>query len=54
MDNIPIFSGDKEDDLDSWLTCGQFLSLIEDYGNRNNLSETQMREYFCLNCVMVH
>ena len=47
MDSIPIFSGEQEDDIDSWLTCGQFLSLIEDHGNKINLSEPQLKEH-CL------
>ena len=45
MDSIPIFSGVRDEDLDLWLTCGQFLSLIEDY--KNELTEEQLKE-LCL------
>ena len=41
MDIIPIFSGAQEDDLDSWLTCGQFLAIIEDQCNKNELILTE-------------
>ena len=42
MEDIPIFSGEKTE-LDSWLTCGRFLSIIEDHVNMNNLTEEQMK-----------
>ena len=46
MEQIPIFTGEKSD-LDSWLTCGLFLSIIEDHANENNLTEDQLKE-LCL------
>ena len=46
MDQIPIFSGGKFN-LDSWLTCGQYLSLIEDHATKNDLIEAEIKE-LCL------
>ena len=46
MEQIPIFTGEKSD-LDSWFTCGLFLSIIEDHANENNLTEDQLKE-LCL------
>ena len=46
MDQIPIFSGEKFN-LISWLTCGQYLSLIEDHATKNNLIEAEIKE-LCL------
>ena len=46
MWQIPIFSGSSMpiNHPDSFLTCGQFLTLIEEYGNSNNYSERQMKK----------
>ena len=41
MDTIPIFSGAQEDNLDSWITCGHFLSMIEDQCNKKELILTE-------------
>ena len=46
MDEIPIFSGGKSE-LDSWMTCGQFLSMIEDHAKENDYTEEQLKE-LCL------
>ena len=46
MDDIPIYSGEKTE-LDSCLTCGQFLFLIEDHVSSNKLTEEQMKD-LCL------
>ena len=46
MDGIPIFSGGQTE-LDAWLTCGQFLSVIEDFSNKDELDEAQVKE-LCL------
>ena len=43
MDNIPIFCGGPIGQ-DSWQTCGQFLSLIEEYVAIAKLSEEQTKE----------
>ena len=43
MDDIPIFSG-QNDELDSWLTCGQFLAMIEDHASKNDFTEDQLKE----------
>ena len=43
MESIPIFSGVSED-LGSWVTCGHFLSVIEEFSFKNNLTEHQMKE----------
>ena len=46
-DYIPIFSGVDitQNKLISLSTCGQFLSLIEDYANRFNLTEIEMKNF---------
>ena len=46
MEDIPIFSGEKTE-LDSWLTFGQFLSMIENIAWRSHLTEVEIKE-FCL------
>ena len=46
MDDIPIFSGKKEE-LDSWVTCGQFISNIEKIAHNENFMEMNIKE-FCL------
>ena len=46
MDDVPFFSGDKPE-LDSWLTCGQFISKMETISSKNNLTEVEIKE-FCL------
>ena len=43
MDNIPIFCGGPIGQ-ESWQTCGQFLSLIEEYVAVAKLSEEQTKE----------
>ena len=44
MDDIPIFSGEKKD-LDSWVTCGQFISAIENFVNSSNFTELEVKEF---------
>ena len=44
MDNIPIFSGKKKD-LDSWVTCGHFISAIENFVvHCSNFTELEIKE----------
>ena len=43
MDNIPIFSGGPIGQ-ESWQTCGQFLSMIEEYVALAKISEEQTKE----------
>ena len=42
-----MFSGGVSEDLGSWVTCGHFLSVIEDFSFKNSLTEPQMKE-LCL------
>ena len=45
MDNIPIFSGKKKD-LDSWVTCGHFISAIENFVvHCSNFTELEIKEF---------
>ena len=44
MDSIPIFSGEK-DELTSWITCGQFISSIEDFAHNSDFTEGQIKEF---------
>ena len=46
MDDIPIFSGQKKE-LDSWVTCGQFISAFENFAHYNNFTEEEIKD-FCL------
>ena len=46
MDEIPIFSGEKTD-FETWLTCGQFLTIIENHAKENDFTEEQLKE-LCL------
>ena len=39
-----MFSGGVSEDLGSWVTCGHFLSVIEDFSFKNSLTEPQMKE----------
>ena len=39
-----MFSGGVSEDLGSWVTCGHFLSIIEDFSFKNNLTEPQIKE----------
>ena len=43
MDNIPIFSGGPIGQ-ESWQTCGQFISMIEEYVTIAKISEEQTKE----------
>ena len=43
MDNIPLFSGGPIGQ-ESWQTCGQFLSMIEEYVALAKISEEQTKE----------
>ena len=43
MEDLPIYSGERTE-LDTWLTCGQFLGIIEDHANANKLTEKQMKD----------
>ena len=46
MDDVPIFSGERKE-LDSWVTCGQFISAIETFAYNCNFMEVEMKD-FCL------
>ena len=39
MEDIPIFSGEKTE-LDSWLTCGEFIFKMETISSKNNFYKT--------------
>ena len=39
-----MFSGGVSEDLGSWVTCGHFLSVIEEFSFKNSLTEHQMKE----------
>ena len=44
MTDIPIFQG-SQSIQDSWLTCGQFLSLIDEHATRTNSTEEEIKEF---------
>ena len=44
MTDIPIFQG-SQSIQDSWLTCGQFLSLIDEHASRTNSTEEEIKEF---------
>ena len=46
MDDVPIFSGEKKE-LDSWVTCGHFISAIETLAHNGNFMELEIKE-LCL------
>ena len=50
MDDVPFFSGDKTE-LDSWLTCGEFIFKMETISSKNNLTEVEIKE-FCLSKLL--
>ena len=43
MDNIPVFNG-QSNDRQALITCGLFISLIDEYAHRQSLPEDQIKE----------
>ena len=60
MEKIPVFTGNNQD-MDSWPTCGQFLSMIKDVAEKNDLKEEEIKEllkskldYKALDLILMH
>ena len=43
MDEIPLFNGEPIE-IDSWPTCGQFITMIEEHASKENFGEEDVKK----------